>query len=291
MKHYPSELMLSAGPAPQAAAQSGACAMISTPFIDRYTDNHLGELAILLSLEGIWELVPMVGLTLDDPEALRQIFVRATEAAPIAVYDAENVMGWVRWKHLVGAALRKDDFSGMARTDLDRFYDWLENGLVGTAHEFPYRHFWVDACRWAAKYDDITTQVESPVLDVMRDFAIDYQEALNDPANAAAKEAIAKNHDSYFDTWQKTKFHINIVPGVLVSHPLVPLNNMRRAHILRAKTDAYLDTGRDAAVLERMVLLYAEQKISSKWLKPYLEARDAFCLDRLWSNRFRGTVT
>jgi len=40
--------------------------MISTPFIDRYTDNHLGELAIMLSLEGIWELAPMVGLTVGD---------------------------------------------------------------------------------------------------------------------------------------------------------------------------------------------------------------------------------
>jgi len=40
--------------------------MISTPFIDRYTDNHLGELATMLSLEGIWELAPMVGLTVDD---------------------------------------------------------------------------------------------------------------------------------------------------------------------------------------------------------------------------------
>src|SRR6056297_1318676 len=58
---FPSDLV------PPAAAQSGAPAMISTPFIDRYTDNHLGELATTLSLEGISELAPMVGLTVDDP--------------------------------------------------------------------------------------------------------------------------------------------------------------------------------------------------------------------------------
>ena len=66
MKHYPLISKVPADLATPVAAQSGACAMISTPFIDRYTDNHLGELAIMLSLEGIWELAPMVGLTVGD---------------------------------------------------------------------------------------------------------------------------------------------------------------------------------------------------------------------------------
>ncbi|KIN75115.1 hypothetical protein Z945_3014 [Sulfitobacter noctilucae] len=264
--------------------------MISTPNIDRYGDNALGEIAVMLSLEGIWELMPQTGLTLGSPEDLRQICQRATADVREAVYDADDVMGWVRWYHLVGRALRQDDFSTLSKPDRLAFYDWLENGQTGSVHEFPHRLFWSSACRWTARYDALAQLVDSPDLDVMTAFANDVVKAVDSAKYAAARQKLAQNKDSYFDTWQKAKFHINIVPDVMISPPLIRLNFMRRAHVLRDATQTYREQGGDVEVLERMAILYAQQKETSEHLKAYVADVDAFRVKHLWSDRFREAI-
>ena len=261
--------------------------MILTPFTERYDDNTLGHMVIMMSLEGVWDLMPMTGLMLDSPSVLREICSKATEAVPAAHYDDEDVMGWVRHAHLVGQAFRADPLREMSARDLHAFHDWLENGNPGTVHVFPYRTIWKDACLWAAREGELAEWVESPALDKMQAFAGDLLKVLKDPEYEAAKQALAQNQDSYFDTYQKTKFHINIVPDVMICQPLIIFNQMRRSHLMMDAMQRYVRKDGDLSVLDRMVRVYAEHKVTSRWMKPYIQDPKALAASKLWSDTFR----
>lgn len=264
--------------------------MISTSYIDRYGDNALGEIAIMLSLEGMRPVLPLLGLVLDTPEALRQICVSATQDLPAASYDADDVMGWIRWHHLAGRNLRAADLSSLGPSDQRAVHDWFENGMTGGVHEFPHRLFWTSACRWVARYDKAGEMVEPAELDIMTAFATRFTQKVDAPDFAAARQTLAQNKDGYFDTWQKAKFHINILPDVMINRPLIILNFMRRAHILRRETADFVTEGGDPAVLEKMALLYATRNETSPHLAKYVADHAAFGIDSLWSPRFEDNT-
>ncbi|MCY6380249.1 hypothetical protein [Hoeflea prorocentri] len=227
---------------------------------------------------------------MDNPESLRSVCVRATESAPHAVYDADEVLGWVRWYHLVAQALRQSDFSELSDADLMRFYDWLENGMTGGPHEFPHRNFWEDACRWVHYSDEFSELVDDTEQKVITDFSLAVFNGFHDQAYNKALKEMALEPDSYFDTWQKTKFHIDVVPGVMMCEPMTTLNFMRHAHVLRDLSEAYMTKDEDRQILERFVILYAEQKETSKYFKDYVTDFDSFRMENLWSSRFKESA-
>jgi len=259
--------------------------MSLSPFIDRYHSRNLGTLVLMLSLDGFRKLMPYVGLELDAPTALQQASIEATRDVPAAYYD-EDAIGWHQWWLEIGEAFRNRTLDSIPQPDHKRVLHWLENGNPGGAHTFPHRMFFEDACRWVARSPEINAFVHGEALDIMQDFATAYKKAIADEAYAEIKEEIAIGPDSYFDTWQKTRFHIYILPGAMISHAFIPFDQMRDTHILKTHVDDYLARGGDPTILERMAMLYAEQKETSEWLTGYVADKDAFRMENMWSDAF-----
>lgn len=257
-----------------------------SPLINKYTHSHLGELVIMLSLDGVQSLLPHVGLTLQTPIALQTVCKAVTDTCPEAEYD-EDAMGWNRWYGRIAQTMRDQSLSELGDEDRNRFMFWLENGTPPDAHTFPHRSFWLKAMAWAANSDAISDLVDGAKLNLIKDFALNTKEARLDPEYEAAKAKLANEPETFADTFQKAKFHINIVPDAIVSQHLIMLNRMRAGHILRTQTERFIIEGGDVSVLEDAVRLYADTQVRSKWLKDYVADRGAFAYATLWSNTYR----
>lgn len=259
-------------------------------FIKRYETTDLGRMILMLSLEGFQVILPFLPLHLDDPEAFQRMCFAATEDVPAAYYDTDAI-GWHDFPELIGKNFADKNIYDIAKPDRNRVLHWLENGNPCSLHSFPHREFWCEATTWVATYDQINDQVSGTDLNIIKDFAIAVRNEKLDPDYKAIKEKIAAGPESYFDTWQKTKFHINIIPGALISQPFISLNWMRWAHIVKKHTDAYIEKGGDPKVLERMVMLYVDQKYevgtkSRAYVQKYIDDTEAFKIKNLWSDRF-----
>jgi hypothetical protein len=259
---------------------------MQTPWIDKYSDASLGNLVIMLSLDGVQPLLPFVGLKLDAPDAFQAICRDVTDRCPEAEYY-EPAMGWNRWTDRVAAMMRQQPLSELSELDRRRVLFWFENGLVGTVHTFPHRSLWDEGIAWVANSDGIVDLVDGRTLNILKDFAVSVKEARLAEDYAAAKADLANGQETFQDTLQKTKFHINIVPDAIVSPHLTGLNYMRSGFILRSQTERFIAQGGDVALLERAVLLYADTQVTSKWRTDYVADRARFEYVRLWSNTFR----
>ncbi|KGJ01591.1 hypothetical protein IT41_19765 [Paracoccus halophilus] len=244
---------------------------------------------LMLSLDGFQKILPYAFLDLDDPKAFQAACYQATADVPEAYYDYDAI-GWHQWWLEIGENFMKRDLHLIPPPDRARVLHWLENGDPCALHEFPHRHFWLGACTWAHKYDEVAKYFSGEGLTVIREFSAAVFNERRDPAYEDVKEEIASEPETYFDTWQKTKFHIYIFPGALISNPFIQINWMRSAHILKKHTDAYIARGGDPDILERMVIKYAELHEGGEWTQKYVDDKEAFKIKNLWSNRFQEKV-
>ena len=257
-----------------------------TPLIEKYSHTNLGELVIMLSLDGVQPLLPHVCLTLEDPRALQDLCRDITFQIDEAVYD-EDAMGWNRRYSALADLFKKTGVGSLPPEDQWRFLFWLENGTVPTMHAFPHRNFWHDSLSWVVHVPDALNVLDPATLPLVMEFSRRAVERLKNDAYEEAKEVFAEGPDSFLDTFQKTKFHINVIPDAIVSQHLIGLNWMRRIHIVREECEQFIADGHNIAVLEDMVVRYAEAEVTSKWLVDYVADRDAFTYDRLWSDTYR----
>lgn len=258
-------------------------------FIKRYKTNYLGPMILMLSLEGFQKILPHVFLNLDDPQAFQQACFNATKDVPAAYYD-EDAIGWHQWWHEIGDNFSKHILYEIDQPDRNRVLHWLENGNPCQTHGFAHRKFWGAACTWGYKSGEVAQYFTGNEINIIHDFSeAVFKEKISEDYSDI-KEEIASDPESYFDTWQKTKFHIYIIPEVLISNAFIPLNWMRTAHILKKHTDAYIARDGDPDILERMVIKYAELNETSPWTQKYVDDKAAFKIKNLWSNRFQEQI-
>ena len=136
---------------------------MQSPAIDKYTHSHLGELTVMMSLDGVQPLLALAGLTLDNPKALQATCRAVTDQCPAAEYD-EDVEGWNRWYSAVAHGLRNQTFSDLTDADRRKVLFWFENGIPPDAHTFPHRSLWRDAIAWIANSDTIADLVDGDTL-------------------------------------------------------------------------------------------------------------------------------
>lgn len=259
---------------------------MKSPLIDKYTHSHLGELIVMMSLDGVQPLLPVAGLALDDQKAFQAVCHAVTDRCPEAEYD-EDAEGWNRWYGAVAHEFRSQTLPELSDVDRRRVLFWLENGTPPDAHTFPHRALWRDAIAWIANRETIAELVDGDTLNKLKDFAVSVKEARLSEDYAEAVKALSNGPETFADTLQKTKFHINIVPDAIVSQHLITLKYMRNSHILRRNTEDFIAKGGDIAILENAVRLYADTEVTSKWLSGYVADRDGFAFDGLWSNTYR----
>ena len=142
-------------------------------------------------------------------------------------------MGWNRRYHALADLFKRTGVAVLAPKDQAKFLFWLENGTVATMHTFPHRNFWHDAFGWVTYEPTALDRLDPGTLPVVVKFTEHLKNRVDDTAYEEAKEKFADGPESFLDTFQKTKFHINVIPGALISQHLIGLNWMRRAHILR----------------------------------------------------------
>lgn len=260
--------------------------MTKKTFLDRYRPNTLGSMILMLSLDGFQKILPYVFLDLENPRAFQAACYHSTANVPAAYYDLDAI-GWHQWWLEIGENFKSAGIRMIPQPDRNRVLHWLENGDPCSLHSFPHRHFWIGACIWAHRYEEVAQNFSGEELNVIRRFAADVVNEDNDPAYGEIKEEIASEPDSYFDTWQKTKFHIYIFPGAMISQPFIQLNWMRSAHIIKKHTEAYVAKGGDPDILERMAIKYAELHEGGEWTQKYVDDKEAFRIKNLWSNRFQ----
>ncbi|WP_308916705.1 hypothetical protein [Jannaschia sp. LMIT008] len=257
-----------------------------TPLIKQYSRTALGEMVIMMSLDGYIPLLQYAELTLDRFDTLQSFCAELTFAVDEAVWDEDSI-GWYRRYHEIAGLLLRTDMEALLPADRRRFLFWLENGTVATMHSFPHRNLWHKSIAWVLHDHSAVESLDASTFPIVRAFAESVEARLKDSSYSAAKEAFAEGPDSFFDTFQKTKFHINVIPGAIVSQHLIGLNWMRRVHILRQETERFIAEGGDVAILEDTVMRYADARVTSEWLTGYVADRAAFRYDRLWSNTFR----
>ncbi|PID37369.1 MAG: hypothetical protein CR993_00735 [Rhodobacterales bacterium] len=260
--------------------------MTQPTFLERYKPDDLGAMILMLSLEGFQKILPHVFLHLDDPKGFQLACYRATADVREAYYDADAI-GWHQWWLEIGQNFMQRDIHLIPQPDRNRVLHWLENGDPCARHSFPHRHFWMGACIWGARSPQVTDYFSGEEIRIIREFSIAVREENNDPAFEEVKEAIAAEPESYFDTWQKTRFHIYIFPGEMISGPFISLNWMRKSHIVMKHTEAYMAKGGDPDILERMAIKYAELHEGGEWTQQYVDDKASFRIANMWSNRFR----
>ncbi len=263
--------------------------MMQKTFLECYEPNDLGAMILMLSLEGFQKILPHVFLKLNDPKGFQAACYRATADVREAYYDYDAI-GWHQWWLEIGQNFMQRDIHLIPQPDRNRVVHWLENGDPCARHSFPHRHFWIGACTWGYNSAEVTDYFSGDEVNIIRRFSAGVFQEKNDPVYKEIKEQIASEPETYFDTWQKTKFHIYIFPGAMISHPFISLNWMRSAHIVKKHTEAYVAGGGDPDILERMAITYAKLHEGGEWTQKYVDDKEAFRIANMWSNRFQEDV-
>lgn len=230
-----------------------------------YRPHLAADLVVLFALSLPYRLSPHLGLRLDAPQQFRAACHAATRAVGDARFGA-NVRGWLYDHDGVVQAFARQALPSVAPADAARFCAWLEDGYCQHLDPFFARIAWHKALRWILLKPDAVRVLEPKTYDRARAFAQGLQEALDDPAHAAAADRVQTEPGDELDALLQTKFHLVFLDDdmedeedPMVHSPLVWVEDIREGNLLRRHLAPLRGDGAAVAALEALLRAFLDR--------------------------------
>lgn len=197
---------------------------------DHLSNNFIGNVITLFSLEASQSLYSEVGLKLSDPNKLRSVCFDSAKSAKDAYFDDGEIYGWVRDYSSVCAHFIEQFTIELEEHDLKQVKKWFSNGYDCLQQSCPVKSIWFSSLRWARNLNNPPETITPDGLKKIKELWDEIREEIYSDHYENARIIVSNNANSQDDEFIKNKFHLNISGDLEQS--FAPIDCMREGNIL-----------------------------------------------------------